>query len=69
RNDRMVIHRAPCVVEANSGRAYAHQRLIEAERLLANAAAPQRGRGLRVWLGAFLAPAAATPTVPRWPIR
>ena len=67
RNDRMVIHRARCVVEASSERAHAHQRLIEAERLVANAAAPQRRRGL--WLGAFLAPAAATPTVPRWPIR
>ncbi len=68
RNDRLVIHRARCLVEATSEHAYARQRLMEADRLLADTAAGRPRNGLRVWLVAILAPAAATPTVPWWPM-
>ena len=66
RDDRLVIARARCLVEATSERAYAHQRLMEADRLLLGTGSGRPGSGLSTWLLGVLAPATAVPTVPWW---
>jgi hypothetical protein len=65
--DRVVIERARCLVETTADPAYAYQRLMEAERLLWTEAR-RRGSGPCAWLLWVLAPAAATPTLPWWPM-
>lgn len=68
RDDRLVIERARCLVEATSSeQAHARQRLMEADRLLGTAARRARS-GLHTWLLGVLVPAAAVPAVPWWPI-
>jgi len=67
RGDRLVIERARCLVEAGSEHAYAHQRLLEADRLLLDTGTRRPGSSLSTWLLAGLGPATAAATLPWWP--